>query len=335
MKNTTRASISIHHLLLRLSLPPTVVLLLVVFAFCATVQAESAARVYRGFSTAAGDQALHNLTSGGWNTAIGAWALLSDNTGACNAAVGNNALRLSTAGTDNTAIGVQALASLTNGSSNIGLGYGAGINLTSGEKNIYIGSAGTSTESSTIRIGLWHTRTFIAGIREVTTGNTNTIPVVIDSAGQLGTVSCSRRFKKEIEPMENASEVLLGLRPVTFKYKSDPAGAGPQFGLLAEEVEKVCPDLVVRDAEGRAFTVRYDVVNAMLLNEFLKEHGKVEAQGHKVQEQEATITELRSIVAREHKEIEALAAHLKKQDSKIQKVSAKIEHAKTYAANRF
>jgi uncharacterized coiled-coil protein SlyX len=290
------------------------------FALSPTAGADSPARVYRGYSTAAGDQALRSLTSGVWNTAMGSWALLSDTTGACNVATGNNTLRFNTTGTDNTAVGVQALHDNTTGIRNTALGYCAGINLTTGEQNIDIANMGVAGESNTVRIGQRQTRTFIAGIREVTTANTNAIPVLIDSSGQLGTASSSRRFKKEIKPMDQTSEAILGLKPVTFHYKSDNTNT-PQFGLIAEEVAQVNPDLVVRDENGAIYTVRYDAVNAMLLNEFLKEHCKV-------QEQEATITQLKSTVAkqeataaRQQKQIEALTAGL-------QTVSAQVEASK-------
>src|SRR4029453_13862047 len=148
-----------------------------------------------------------------------------------------------------------------------------------------------------------HTRAFIAGIRGVTTGNMDAVPVIIDSAGQLGTMSSSRRYKKEIKPMDKASEAILALKPVTFRYKNAKKDA-PQFGLIAEEVAAVNPDLVVHDKNGEIYTVRYDAVNAMLLNEFLKEY-------RHVQEQDATI-------ARLQKQIQALTAGL-------QKVSAQLE----------
>ena len=122
-----------------------------------------------------------------------------------------------------------------------------------------------------MRIGLSQFRTFISGIRGVTTGNANAIPVMIDSDGQLGTMSSSRRFKTEIKPMDKGSQVILSFKPVTFQYRNDNAST-PQFGLIAEEVAEVNPDLVVRDKEGQIYTVRYEAVNAMLLNEFLKEH---------------------------------------------------------------
>jgi len=194
------------------------------------------------------------------------------------------------------------------------LGDSAGINLTTGSNNIDIGNLGVAGESNRIRIGSGQTRTFIAGIRGRTTGNANAIPVLIDSAGQLGTISSSRRFKKEIKPMDQSSEDILALTPVTFHYKSDATGT-PQFGLIAEEVAKVNPDLVVRDENGEIYTVRYEAVNAMLLNEFLK--------GHKtVQEQGATIAELK-------KEIAALTSTVKEQAAQIQKVSAQLEVNKT------
>jgi predicted ribosome quality control (RQC) complex YloA/Tae2 family protein len=172
-----------------------------------------------------------------------------------------------------------------------------------------IGNARVAGESNTTRIGTngKSDATYITGIRGTATANANAVPVVIDSAGQLGTVSSSRRFKDEIKPMDNSSEAILGLKPVTFHYKSDTQNT-PQFGLIAEEVAKVDPDLVVRDDNGEIYTVRYEAVNAMLLNEFLKEH-------RKNQQQEATI-------ARLEKQIEMLAEGL-------QKVSAELESTKS------
>ena len=196
-------------------------------------------------------------------------------------------------GNSNVAEGAFALSHNISGSFNTALGFNAGSNLTTGNNNIDIGNPGIAGESAVIRIGMrgQQSTTFIAGIRGVTTGIADAIPVLIDSAGQFGTASSSRRYKKEIKPMDQASEAILALKPVTFHYKSDATGI-PQFGLIAEEVAEVNPDLVVRDADGEIYTVRYDAVNAMLLNEFLKEHQKVEEQGHKVQEQEATIAQL-------------------------------------------
>jgi Chaperone of endosialidase len=286
-----------------------------------------------GDNTATGSGALFNNTTGQFNTANGDSALGFNTNGSGNTANGASALENNTRGGNNTATGEFALASNTTGSNNIALGLYAGSNLTSGDNNIYLGSVGVAMESNTIRLGTSGTqdRAFIRGIRGVTTGNNDAIPVQIDTAGQLGTTSSSRRFKKEIKPMENASEAILALKPVTFHYKSDKANT-PQFGLIAEEVAEVNPDLVVRDENGEIYTVRYDAVNAMLLNEFLKEHRKVEEQSRKIQEQEATIAELRSDAAYERTTIsglkngmEAVIGHLKEQDSKIQKVSNQIE----------
>jgi trimeric autotransporter adhesin len=192
------------------------------------------------------------------------------------------------------------------------LGFNAGANLTTGSKNIDIGNVGVAGESNKIRIGTRgiHTNTYIAGISGVTVAGG--VGVIIDTNGHLGTVVSSVRFKDQIKPMDKASEAILALQPVTFRYKHelDPEGI-PQFGLVAEEVAKVNPDLVARDAEGKVYTVRYEAVNAMLLNEFLKEH-------HKVQELQAT-------VAQQQKGMEAVIARLKEQDSKIQKVNAQLE----------
>ena len=206
----------------------------------------------------------------------------------------------------NTAVGNSALLSNTTGSSNIALGASAGITITAGDRNIDIGNTGVAADTDTIRIGTIQTRTFIAGIRGVTTGNNNAVPVFIDSNGQLGTTSSSRRFKKEIKPMNSTSEAILALKPVTFHYKSDKTNT-PQFGLIAEDVAAVKPDLVVRDENGEIYTVRYEAVNAMLLNEFLKEH--------------STVQELKN-------EIAALTATVKEQAAQIQKVSAQLEASK-------
>jgi Chaperone of endosialidase len=279
------------------------------------------------FNTATGDAALSSNTTGSNNTANGLGALLSNTTGSANTATGNFALAGNTAGgntangasalvsntlgQNNTAVGVNALSSNATGSFNVALGSFAGGDLTIGDDNIDIGNSGFAGENGTIRIGedirqLRTLQTFIAGIRGRTTGNADAIPVLIDSLGQLGTASSSRRFKKEIKPMDSASEAILAFKPVTFHYKSDKRDT-PQFGLIAEEVAKVNPDLVVRDKNGEIYTVHYDAVNAMLLNEFLKEH--------------STVQELK-------KEIAALTATVKEQAAQIQKVSAQLEVSK-------
>jgi hypothetical protein len=265
----------------------------------------------------ADDAALYSNTTASDNTATGYQALQSNTTGPRNTANGFQALVNNTIGYNNTAVGYQALVNNTTGTNNVALGTLAGENLTTGSNNnIDIGSRGIAGESQTIRIGNVQTRTFIAGIHGVTVTGT---AVVVNSSGQLGVAPSSQRFKAEIKPMDKASEAILALKPVTFRYKKelDPGGI-PQFGLVAEQVEKVNPDLVVRDAEGKVFTVRYEAVNAMLLNEFLKEHHKIEEQGRKVQEQEATIRQLSSVVAEQQK---VFTARLKEQDSKIRAVN--------------
>ncbi len=197
-------------------------------------------------NTANGDRALASNTTGNFNVAIGASALVNNTIGGRNTAIGRSALSLNTTGSFNTANGYQALFNNTTGNFNIALGSSAGASLTTGDSNIDIGNVGFPGESATIRIGGPQTKTFIAGIRGVTTGFNDAVNVVIDGAGQLGTISSSRRFKKEIRPMDNASEAILALKPVAFHYKSDNTNT-PQFGLIAEEVAAVDPNLVVRD----------------------------------------------------------------------------------------
>ena len=212
-------------------------------------------------------------------------------------------------GHDNTAVGVLALGFAT-GSGNIAIGSNAGVYLTTSHNNIDISNGGLTGESNTIRIGQegTHEATFIAAISGVAVAGTQ---VVIDSSGQLGVAPSSARFKEEIKPMDKASTAILALTPVTFRYIQ-------QFGLIAEQVEEVNPDLVARDEDGKAYTVRYEAVNAMLLNEFLKEH-------RKVQELEAIAAKQEATAANQQKEIKALAASLKQQASQIQKVSAALE----------
>jgi Chaperone of endosialidase len=276
-------------------------------------------------NTATGVQALF-LNAASDNTAFGYKALDSNNTGFFNTAAGDEALQANTIGSGNTAVGYFALHNNITGGGNIAIGVGAGTNITGGDNNIYIGNVGLAGDSNTTRIGIAKTtqRTFINGIRGVTTGINDAVNVVIDSAGQFGTISSSRRFKTDIKPMDNASGSILALKPVTFHYKSQK-DAKPQFGLIAEEVAEVNPDLVVRDESGQIYTVRYDAVNAMLLNEFLKEHKafieeqcKVEQQDRKIQEQEAIIVQLT-------RQIETVVARLDEHDSEIQRVSDQLK----------
>jgi uncharacterized coiled-coil protein SlyX len=260
-------------------------------------------------NTATGAAALLSNTAGSANTATGTDALFSNTLGSGNTAVGTGALALNVLGTLNTAIGAGALASNTIGLGNVALGAFAGGNVTTANNVICIGSAGANVNGTC----------FIGNIRGVTTQNANAIPVLIDTAGQLGTMSSSRRFKHEIKPMDKASEAILALKPVTFHYKSDTKDT-PQFGLIAEEVAAVNPDLVVRDKNGEIYTVRYDAVNAMLLSEFLKEHRKVEAQ-------QAMIGRLETTVAKQEKGLQVVTARLDEQASQIQKMSAQLAAA--------
>ncbi len=279
------------------------------------------------FNTAQGAIALYSNTTGEQNTAIGVNALWSNTTGSKNTAIGNNALYFHTIGKQNTAIGINAmegvypfpvtgssntangsgaLLKISTGSSNIALGADAGKNLTTGNYNIDIGHIGFAGDTNTIRIGdqRTHTGTFIAGISGTTVPAG--VGVIVDTYGHLGTVVSSRRFKDNVQPMDKASEAILALKPVTFRYKHelDPDGIR-QFGLVAEQVEKVNPDLVARDEKGKPYTVRYEAVNAMLLNEFLKEHRKGEQQDSKIEQLEATVASLQS-------ELKAQAAHVQK-----------------------
>jgi trimeric autotransporter adhesin len=261
-----------------------------------------------GNNSASGAFALISNDAGSNNTANGYSALYSNLDGANNTANGSTALFSNTRGNINTADGHNALSSNTTGSDNIGLGNNAGSNLTTGSHNIDIGNLGVAGEGNAIRIGTKpkHKNTFIAGINGVTVPGG--VGVIIDASGHLGTATSSARFKDEIRPMDKASEAIFDLKPVTFHYRHelDPNDI-PQFGLVAEDVEKVNPALVARDADGKPYTVRYEAVNAMLLNEFLKAHRKSE--------------KLEATVAHQQKQIEALTAGL-------QKVSAQIELSK-------
>jgi len=258
-------------------------------------------------NTATGVAALVNNSSGSYNTATGAGALKSNGNGVNNTAMGLNALAANGAGSHNTAIGVDALLN-NNGSSNVGLGVNAGNALTTGSGNVCIGVnvPGVAGESNTTRIKNIYS--------SVATGRA----VYVDSDNKIGTLSSSRRYKEQIQPMEKASETLFALKPVTFRYRKEiDRSRALSFGLIAEDVAEISPDLVTRDRDGKPETVRYEAVNAMLLNEFLKQH-------HMVQEQQ--------------KEINALKAELKEQRAFIQKVNDKVELGKpapqTVAENR-
>jgi trimeric autotransporter adhesin len=268
-------------------------------------------------NTAIGSHALAHTSIGARdNTAIGYQALLNTQgdlfigLGRQNTGIGSQALYNNTTGNNIAAIGYQALygASGQNSNGNIAIGSGSGKNLATGNSNIHIGNSGFPTDSLVIRIGETQTATFVAGISGVNEGSPTAV-FINTTSGQLGTTppASSRQYKKQIKPMDKVSEAILAFKPVTFQYKSDNKGT-PQFGLIAEEVAEVNPDLVIHDSDGKPYTVRYDAVNAMLLNEFLKEH--------------RTVEKLEATVAQQHKDFEAAVAELKRQ---IQKVSAQLE----------
>jgi hypothetical protein len=273
-------------------------------------------------NTASGSGALQNNTIGSDNTAIGFDALSLNTTANSNTATGADALNRNTTGYRNTAIGYAALLSNTiahgntaigyqalyhnTGSNNIGLGFNAGYKLTDGDGNICIGSNlfGVAGESNTTRIG------------NIYFSAASSRPVYIDSDGKLGTLVSSRRFKEEITPMDEASEAILALKPVSFRYKKEIEPNGElMFGLIAEDVEKVAPDLVTRNAKGEPETVRYEAVNAMLLNEFLKEHLKVEQQGRITEERDRTIQ-------KQEEEIRALTSQLRRVNDQLDAIKS-------------
>jgi trimeric autotransporter adhesin len=292
-----------------------------------------------GGNTAVGARALQKNVRAPGNTAVGVGALQNlagpNAEDSLNTAVGAGAMQNATQGNNNTAIGADKTLGKTTGDRNTAIGSAAGSNLTTGNDNIDIANGGVAGESGTIRIGsAAQTRTFIAGISGATASGG--VAVFVNADGQLGTLTSSARFKDEITPMDKASNAILALKPVTFRYKKeiDPKSI-PQFGLVAEEVEKVNADLVARDKEGKPYTVRYDQVNAMLLNEFLKEHCKVQEQGATIAQlkstvgkQEASIAQQRkdfeTAIAQQRQEIQILTAQLKEQASQIEKVNARL-----------
>ncbi len=256
-------------------------------------------------NTATGLQALFSNAGGIRNTANGVYALNHNVSGVGNTAIGYQALANST-GNGNTAIGNDSLVANTTGSANVAIGVGAGSGITTSNNVICIGIGGVEHDNTTWVGNIWNVQPL----------HPNVAPVVVSDHGQLCVQASSERFKKDISTMGKASETILSLRPVSFHYKNDAKDTA-QFGLIAEEVAKVNPALVLPDKEGKPFTVRYDQVNAMLLNEFLKEHRKVQEQG-------ATIAQLKN-------EIATVVVRLKEQDSKIQRVSAHIELSEAVA----
>ncbi|HMC25314.1 MAG TPA: tail fiber domain-containing protein [Candidatus Udaeobacter sp.] len=267
-----------------------------------------------GFQNAAtGVQSLFSNTTGFHNTAAGFQALFSNTTGNHNTADGDNALVHTTTGILNTAIGAHALDQNVTGSSNVALGFQAGLTIT-GSGNVCIGEniLGLTGESNVTRI------------RNIgSTAQANGVFVTVGAGGKLGFQVSSRRYKDDIKPMDKASEALFALKPVSFRYKQeiDPARS-PDFGLIAEDVAIVNPDLVARDEEGKIVTVRYQAVYAMLLNEFLKSHSKVQEQVAVIAQVKSNAAKQEATIARQQKQIEALTEGL-------QKVSAQLEAGKT------
>jgi hypothetical protein len=262
-------------------------------------------------NTATGYQALFTDSTGNSNTATGDSALYNNN-GSSNTAAGVNALYANTSGDENTAVGQGALKANTTGSSNIALGFQAGFDLTSGSNNIDIGNVGAAGESGKIRIGAAaQTATFIAGISSTKlTGSA----VYVTTSGQLGVLASSERYKTAIAPMGSDTTKLDELRPVSFKLKSDATGTR-QYGLIAEEVAKVYPELVIRDASGRIDGVRYDELAPMLLNEMQQQRAQMNA---KINAQAAEMNHLKSQVAQLHdlqQQMAAMSATLQKLQS--------------------
>ena len=254
-------------------------------------------------NVANGHSALFSNRTGNGNTAVGASALFANTEGRLNTATGIGALVSNATGTANTATGASALGENTIGQNNTAIGNLAGFNQVTGSGNVYIGAGiqGTDGENNSCYVSSIFGQTSVGGI-----------PVLVNSSNKLGTTTSSKRFKKEIKPMDQSSEGLFLLKPVNFRYNEqiDPEG-NPQFGLVAEEVEKVNPALVLRDASGQPYTVRYDAVNAMLLNEFLKEHRRVK--------------KLESNLVRQTQRMNALMDQLKEQAAQIERVSAQVQ----------
>jgi hypothetical protein len=269
-------------------------------------------------NAAVGGFALNDNTTGEANSAFGAGALMTNSTGYYDTAVGTSAL-FQTTSSYNTAVGFQALGDDTTGTANTALGFEAGMSVSTGNfniaigdqagnsvssgnsNNIEIGSAGASADSGTIRIGTSGTQTsfFAAGIYGVSSGSNSAIPLLVDSSGQLVTVSSSRRYKEDIQDMGDASRDLMRLRPVTFRYKKTLAdGSQPmQFGLIAEEVAEVYPDLVARSADGQIETVKHQLLDPMLLNEAQRQQVEIQRQQAQIRELEDRLNRIESALS--------------------------------------
>ena len=288
------------------------------------------------YNAANGFKALYSNTTGNYNTADGARALFSNSKGKFNTAIGLSALLHNGTGQRNTALGTQSLAKMSKGDSNLALGMNAGINLVKGFNNVYIANPGASFESKTIRIGRsGHARTFIGGIRGRATGMSDSVPVVIDSNGQLGTINSSARFKKDIKDMNEASRNLLKLRPVTYRYKqANDNGENPiEYGLIAEEVAEVYPELVAHSADGQIETVQYHKLTPMLLNELLVMNKRLQQAQAREQALEEQLAEERqknqqqsqqlAVLSEQVKVTQIQAANIKRLQERLSRIEAR------------
>ncbi len=292
------------------------------------------------YNSAFGSYSLQANTTGIRNTGIGSITLYYNTTGAYNTALGAASLYKNQTGSGNTSIGYQSLTNLSQGSFNTALGNNAGVSLSSGSYNIYMGNSGVSVESSTIRIGnTAQTRAFISGIRGRKTGVANAVPVMIDSNGQLGTINSAERFKENIQNMANASHSLLKLRPVTYQYKEQDAnGEKPmEYGLIAEEVAKVYPDLVAYGADGKIETVQYHKLTPMLLNEYQMQNALLEAEKTKNKAQELTIQQQSQDIAalkQKMQELQNLQQEIALLKTQAQEIRALRAHLSKFEAQQ-
>ena len=270
-------------------------------------------------NTAGGSGALESNTTGSNNTALGTFALQS-NTGSHNTIGGYGALLHNTSGGDNTAVGYGALGNNDIGGNNIAIGVGAGSILQEGSRNIYLGHSGVAVELDTMRLGMGQTYTFIDGIAGATVSNS--APVLIDTnTGRLGTMQSSARYKSHIQTMGTRSERLFQLRPVTFRYKDDGQGER-HYGLIAEEVVKVYPELVTRGAHGEVEAVRYQELIPMLLNEVQHQQRQLAMQAQELATLKAQNAHLRAVVAQQQEREAAVAARLERLEAAVARAGA-------------
>jgi polyhydroxyalkanoate synthesis regulator phasin len=281
------------------------------------------------YNTANGANALLANTSGSYATALGAYALRANTTGESNTGFGAYALPANTTGGNNIGIGVQSLYQNATGSNNIAVGFQAAYNLINGSNTIEIGSAGAAGDKNLIRLGTQGTQTeaIIAGVYGSTvTGSA----VYVTSAGKLGVLASSERYKTAIAPMGSNSEKLQQLRPVTFQLKNDPSGA-VQYGLIAEEVNKVYPELVIRDDLGTIQGLRYEELTPMLLNEVQKQQARIEALSNQNAEQARQIADIKH---QQQDQIAAQSAQIKALQQQFVALTEKLQAREALVAQR-